>query len=46
MYMQVCRIEKKMNINAVPGLNICFVLDFSEGDTRAMAKEVLGVCRL
>lgn len=45
MYIQVGRIEKKMSriekkisINVVPGLNICFVLDFSEGDTRAMAK--------
>lgn len=38
MYIQVGRIEKKMSINVVPGLNICFVLDFSEGGTTAMAK--------
>lgn len=42
MYIQVSRIEKKMSINVVPGLNICFVLDFSEGDRRATAKWVMG----
>lgn len=46
MYMKVSRIEKKMSINVVPGLNICFVLGFSEGDTRAVAKRVMGECSL
>lgn len=46
MYIQVGRIENKMSIHVVPGLNICFVLDFSEGDIRAMAKPVVGECGL
>ena len=46
MYIQVGRIEKKISINVVPGLNICFVLDFSEGDTRATAKRVIRECGL
>lgn len=47
MYIQVGRIEKKMTINIlVPGLNIWFVLGFSEGDTWAMGKWVMRECGL
>jgi len=46
MYVQVSRIDKKMSINVVPGLNICFALDLSQGDTRATAQWVVGECSL
>lgn len=45
MYIQVRRTEKKSK-NMVPGLNIWFVLDFSEGDRRAVARWVTGGCGL
>lgn len=45
MYIQVGRTEEKSK-NMVPRLNIWFVLDFSEGARRAVARWVMGACGL